>query len=361
MAGDHRKLAHGRGAAVNPPNRFETLHAEADYEQLDPHDPALVAAPRVTTEFLPDQTKSIIAENDSPDIPFRYSINPYRGCEHGCAYCYARPSHEMLGMNAGLDFESKILVKRDAAALLRKALCRPKWQPESITLSGNTDCYQPAERQFKLTRSLIEVFAEASHPFEIITKNALVLRDLDLLGPLAARRLTRVNISITTLDADLGRELEPRTSSPEARLRAVRELTRAGVSVRVMVAPIMPGLNDHEMGQILAAAKDAGAVGAGYVLLRLPLAVAPIFLEWLSVHRPLAKAKVEALIRDTRDGELYKSQWKERQRGVGPYAQGIQAMFAALVSKHGLNRPLPPLDCTQFRPPRDAAGQGMLF
>lgn len=361
MPSDRNKPTHGRGAAINPPNRFETLRAEADFEQLDPTDAACHDAPRVTTEFLPDNSQSIIAENDSPDIPFRYSINPYRGCEHGCAYCYARPSHELLGMNAGLDFEAKIVVKHDAAKLLRKHFCNPRWKAESITISGNTDCYQPAERKFRLTRSLIEVFAAANHPFEMITKNALVLRDLDLLAPLAAKRLTRVNISITTLDPDLGRTLEPRTSSPEARLRAVRELTQAGVSVRVMVAPVMPGLNDHEIGNILALAAEAGAVGAGYVLLRLPLAVAPIFLDWLSVHRPLARAKVEALIRDTRDGDLYKSNWRERQRGIGPYAEGIKTMFQMFATKHGLTRSLPALDCSQFRPPRDPAGQGMLF
>ncbi len=361
MAGEQFHPIHGRGATTNPPNRFETLHGEADFEHLDPTDEAGQDAPRVATQFLTDQSKSIIAENDSPDIPFRYSINPYRGCEHGCAYCYARPSHEMLGMNAGLDFETKIMVKHDAAKLLRKRLCHPRWEVESVTISGNTDCYQPAERKFRLTRGLIEVFAEARHPFELITKNALVLRDLDLLAPPAAQNLARVNISITTLDADLARTLEPRTSSPEARLRAVRELTAAEVSVRVMVAPIIPGLNDHEIGRILAAAADAGAVSAGYVLLRLPLAVAPIFLDWLSVHRPLAREKVEALVRDTRDGDLYNSTWHQRQRGAGPYATSIQAMFRTFAAKHHLNRKLPPLDCTKFRPPRDPAGQGLLF
>jgi DNA repair photolyase len=351
---------HGRGASLNPPNRFETLRSEVDFEQLDPHDDA-EPLPRATTQFLPDNALSIIAENDSPDVAFRYSINPYRGCEHGCAYCYARPSHEMLGMNAGMDFESKILVKHDAPKLLREHLCRPRWQAESITISGNTDCYQPAERKFRLTRGLIEVLSEARHPFEMITKNALVLRDLDLLAPLGAKRLTRINISITTLDAELGRSLEPRTSSPEARLRAVRELSAAGVQVRVMVAPVMPGLNDHELGQILAAAKEAGAVGAGYVLLRLPHAVAPIFLDWLDVHRPLAREKVEALIRDTRDGALYKTKWGERQRGVGPYADSIQAMFKMLVKKHGLDQRLEPLDGSLFCPPKNRQGQGMLF
>lgn len=351
----------GRGAPVNPPNRFERQHAAADDEQLDPHDPDALAGPRPTTQFLPDRARSLISENDSPDIPFRYSINPYRGCEHGCAYCYARPTHETLGMNAGLDFESRILVKHDAPKLLRQELNHPRWEVDSITISGNTDCYQPAERKFRLTRQLVEILLEARHPFEIITKNALVLRDLDLLQPLAEWNLVRVNISITTLDAALGRTLEPRTSSPEARLRAIRELTAAGVSVRVMFAPVIPGLNDHEMGQVLAAARDAGARGAGYVLLRLPHAVAPIFLEWLRVHRPLARDKVEALVRDTRDGALYQSKWRERQRGAGPYAASIAAMFKVFQKKYHLDERLPPLDRTQFRPPRSASGQGTLF
>jgi DNA repair photolyase len=351
----------GRGASLAPANRFEKFHTEPDFEQIEALDDQDSLEPRPTTEFLPDHSASILSENDSPDIPFRYSINPYRGCEHGCSYCYARPSHEYLGFNAGIDFESRIVVKHEAPQLLRRELNRSRWRPESITLSGNTDCYQPAERKFRLTRGLIEVLHEAQHPFEIITKNALVLRDLDLLAPLAARRLTRVNISITTLDPQLARTLEPRTSAPAARLRGVRELAAAGVQVRVMVAPVIPGLNDHEIGQILAAAKEAGAVHAGYVLLRLPHALAPLFLDWLSVHRPLAREKVEGLVRETRGGELNRSTWHERQRGTGPYAEGIAAMFRACAKKLGLCGALVPLDTTQFRPPRDTGGQRTLF
>jgi DNA repair photolyase len=350
----------GRGAGVNPPNRFESLHEEADFEHLDPADDGPLE-PRAATVFLTDNAQTLIRENDSPDIPFRYSLNPYRGCEHGCSYCYARPGHETLGMNAGLDFETKILVKHDAAKLLRRELNHPKWSAEWIAISGVTDCYQPAERKFRLTRALLEVMLEARQPLEIITKNALVLRDLDLLAPLAERNLVRVNISITSLDADLVRTLEPRTSTPAARLRAVRELTAAGVPVRVMVAPLIPGLNDHEMGPILAAAKGQGAVGASFVLLRLPLAVAPIFLAWLEEHRPAARSKVEGLIRETRAGELYRSSFDQRQRGTGVYAESLQNMFRMLVKKHGLDGKLPPLDRTQFRPPRDASGQGTLF
>lgn len=358
---DRPKLAKGRAASINPPNRFETLHAVDDLEHLDDHDDACVNSPRVPTEFLPDRALTLIRENDSPDIPFRYSINAYRGCEHGCAYCYARPSHETLGMNAGLDFESRILVKHDAAKLLRKELNHPRWEADWIAMSGVTDCYQPAERQFRLTRQLVEVLLEARQPFEIITKNALVTRDIDLLAELAQLNLVRVNISITSLDAELLRTLEPRTSAPAARLRAIAELTAAGVPARVMASPMIPGLNDHELGAILTAAKEAGAVGASFILLRLPYAVAPIFLDWLAVHRPLAREKVEGLIRDTRGGKINDPQFKSRMRGTGNYAQQIKQTFQVFTKKLGLDRPLPPLERSLFRPPRDASGQQTLF
>lgn len=352
----------GRGAQSGAlSDRFNLPAREADGDWLDMFEDVDGPRGKLRTTVTQEHPRTILSFNKSPDIAFDRSINAYRGCEHGCAYCYARPTHETLGMNAGLDFESRILVKHDAPKLLRQELNHPRWEVDSITISGNTDCYQPAERKFRLTRQLVEILLEARHPFEIITKNALVLRDLDLLQPLAEWNLVRVNISITTLDAALGRTLEPRTSSPEARLRAIRELTAAGVSVRVMFAPVIPGLNDHEMGQVLAAARDAGARGAGYVLLRLPHAVAPIFLEWLRVHRPLARDKVEALVRDMRDGALYQSKWRERQRGAGPYAASIAAMFKVFQKKYHLDERLPPLDRTQFRPPRSASGQGTLF
>ncbi|HTN77343.1 MAG TPA: PA0069 family radical SAM protein [Pirellulaceae bacterium] len=361
MSHDARRLPKGRAAAVNPKNRFESLHAVDDFEQLDAHDEMWTEPRRVATEFLPDRALTLLRENNSPDIPFRYSLNAYRGCEHGCAYCYARPSHETLGMNAGLDFESKILVKHDAPQLLRRELNHPRWPVEWIAMSGVTDCYQPAERTFRLTRQLLEVLLEARQPFEIITKNALVARDLDLLQPLAEMNLVRVNISLTSLDAELLRTLEPRTSSPQARLRAIAELSAAGVPARVMVAPIIPGLNDHEIGTILTAAKAAGAVGAGFVLLRLPWSVSPIFLEWLAVHRPLAKEKVEALVRDTREGKINDPKFKSRMRGTGSYAQNITRTFELFATKLGLRQPLPPLERSLFRPPRDTQGQGMLF
>jgi DNA repair photolyase len=310
---------------------------------------------------LPDASKSIIAENDSPDVGFRYSINPYRGCEHGCAYCYARPTHELLGMDAGLDFETKVLVKHQAAELLRAELARPSWSVETIAISGVTDCYQPAERRFRLTRGLLEVLLETRQPTGIITKNALVLRDLDLLEEMARRRLAHVTLSVTTLDAALARTMEPRTSSPSARLRAIAELSAAGVPTSVMIAPIVPGLTDREVPAILRAARDAGAQSAGYVLLRLPLAVQPVFMEWLARNYPTAKEKVESLVRDTRGGKLYQSQWGSRQRGSGPYADQVAQTFRVFARKYGLDRPLPEYDRSQFRTPLPQQGQLRLF
>ncbi|MDX1945972.1 MAG: PA0069 family radical SAM protein [Pirellulaceae bacterium] len=350
-----------RGSNLAPPNRFEAVHGEADYEQLAADDELLADERRTPTVFLPDRAASLIRENDSPDIAFRYSINPYRGCEHGCAYCYARPTHETLGMNAGLDFETKILVKHDAAAILRKELNRPTWQAEPIVIAGVTDCYQPAERQFKLTRGLLEVLLEARQPAAIITKNSLVLRDLDLLAEMARRNLVGVALSITTLDAELARTLEPRTATPAARLRAICELSAAGVPVRVMTAPIIPGLNDAEIAPLLQAAAAAGARSAGYVMLRLPLAVAPVFRAWLREHRPLAADKVEGLIRELRGGQLNDSAWGARMRGTGPYADGIAASFRLFARKHGLDLESPPLDRSQFRPPRLDTAQRTLF
>ncbi|MCE9604248.1 MAG: PA0069 family radical SAM protein [Planctomycetia bacterium] len=351
----------GRAATVSPPNRFVAIHVEDDYEQLADDDELLVPERRVKTQFFVDDTQSILATNDSPDVPFDFSANPYRGCEHGCAYCFARPSHEYLGFNAGLDFETRIMVKLAAAKLLREALGKPSWKGSLIALSGVTDCYQPAERKFRLTRGLLEVMLEAHQAVTIITKNALVVRDLDLLAPLAAERLTHVNVSITTLDHELARTLEPRTSTPAAKLAAVRKLSATGVPVRVLVAPIIPGLTDHEMPRILEAAAEAGAMSAGYVLLRLPLAVKPIFLDWLATHRPDQRDKVEGLIRDTRDGALYQSEWTVRQRGTGAYAEQIGRSFAIFSRKFGLDRKLPEYDFSKFQTPQAASGQMRLF
>lgn len=356
-----KSLYTGRGATTSPPNRFESTHSETDYEQLAADDELLAEERKVKSVFLPDNSKTLIRENDSPDVPFRYSINPYRGCEHGCVYCYARPTHETLGMNAGLDFESKILVKYDAVELLRRELSHPKWQPESITISGVTDCYQPAERKFKLTRGILEVMLEARQPVTLITKNSLLTRDIDILAPMAERNLVAAAISITTLDAELARTLEPRTATPQAKLRAIRELSAAGVPIRAMIAPLIPGLTDHELPQIMQAVKEAGAKGADYVMLRLPLAVSPMFQDWLRTHRALQAEKVEGLIRSVRGGTLYVTKWGERMRGAGPYAEGIDANFDLFAKKFGLDSPWTPLDCSQFTPPKSRGGQLRLF
>ena len=350
-----------RGAHIDPPNRFEKVRAEADWTQLSDDDPPDDRVQQVKTVYLTDQSLSIVSENDSPDVPFRYSVNPYRGCAHGCSYCYARPTHEYLGLNAGLDFESKILVKPRAAELLRDWLARPNWQPEVIVFSGVTDCYQPAEREYQLTRRCLEVALEARQPVGIITKNALVTRDLDILREMAELQLVRVSLSITSLDAALIRHLEPRTSAPHARLRAIEQLTAAGVPASVMAAPIIPGLNDSEIPRILQAARQAGARAASYILLRLPLTVRPVFLEWLERVQPAGKDRIAARIRATRDGQLSASKFGERMRGTGEIAAQIEQTFRVFAKKHGLDGKLPPLDCSQFRSPRSSSGQLRLF
>jgi DNA repair photolyase len=359
-SGDRRGVI-GRAAQTRPPNRFESTHRLDDFEQLADDDELLSDRRTIPTQYLPDDAKTIIRENDSPDVPFRYSINPYRGCEHGCVYCYARPGHETLGMDAGLDFETKILVKHEAAALLRRELGRPAWDGEFIAMSGVTDCYQPIERKLKLTRACLEVMLEARQPVGIITKNVLMLRDLDLLAPMAKLGLIHVNLSITTLDGGLARRMEPRTATPAAKLRAIAALTAAGVPTRAMVAPIVPGLTDEHVPAVLQAAAAAGAKSAGFVMLRLPLAVLPIFQDWLGRNVPLKKDRVEALIRSTRGGRMSDPRWGSRLRGEGPYAEQIERTFKVFAKKYGLDGPLPPLDSSRFRRPTDAAGQRSLF
>jgi len=351
----------GRGSHLNPPNRFALTHTEAepDFVERDEDGNEITTQPR--TEFLLERSRSIVTENDSPDIPFRYSLNPYRGCEHGCAYCYARPTHEYLGFNAGLDFETKIVVKENAPELFREFLARDSWQPEPIVLSGVTDCYQPCERRLRLTQACLEVAVEARQPMGIITKNALILRDLDLLRDLARDNLVHVTISVTTLDAGLARSLEPRTSTPAARLRAVRTLAEAGVPVCVLVAPIIPGLNDSEVPAILAAGKEAGAGAAGYVLLRLPLTVAPVFREWLERERPERLSRVEGRIRNVRGGKLNDAAFGTRMCGTGVLAQQIGDLFSMFARRFGLDGKLPPYDCSHFRPPLPKSGQLRLF
>ena len=346
----------GRAAGVSPGNRFERIHVAADEQPLSTSEPRKVA-----TQFFEDQSRSLIRANESPDIPFRYSINPYRGCEHGCAYCYARPTHEKLGLSAGLDFETKILVKQDAVQLLRDELNAAGWDGSALTLSGVTDCYQPAERHWRITRGLLEVLNEAQHAYSIITKNVLVTRDLDLLVPAACQQRAQVFISMTTLDADRSRHLEPRTSVPQAKLQAIRQLTAAGVPVGIMMAPMIPGLNDEEIPQVLQAIAAAGASSATFTLLRMPLAVEPIFMNWLRTQLPDQAARVEARIRDCRGGALNDSRFGWRMRGSGPYAAQIRDMFQAFARKFGLDQRLPELRTDLFKPPKSAQGQGHLF
>lgn len=353
--------AKGRGAPVSPTNRFERIVTEWDLEHVESDEEYLDGLAHPETVYLDDDTQSVVSTNNSPDINFTYSLNPYRGCLHGCSYCYARPYHEYLGFNAGLDFETKIVAKRKAPALFRDFLADPKWVPETIVLSGITDPYQPCERQFAITRGCLEVALEARQPLGIITKNALITRDLDLLSEMARLRLVHVGISITTLDAELARQMEPRTSAPHARLRAIRELSSAGVPVRAMTAPMVPGLNDSELPKLLEAVAEAGAKSAGYTMLRLPYAVAPIFMAWLEKHRPLAKAKVENAIRATRDGALNNSVFSQRMRGTGLVADQIAKMFAVFVKKFGLDQKSLPNDVSQFRPPQPTTGQRRLF
>ncbi len=351
----------GRGSHINPANRFEVIHVDADWEHFDGDVDFLAEADRPKTEYLPDASQSIVAENHSPDVPFRFSVNPYRGCSHGCSYCYARPTHEYLGLNAGLDFETKVLVKHDAPKLLRAFLSRPSWQPEPITFSGVTDCYQPAERDFRLTRQCLEVAWETRQPIGIITKNAMVVRDLDILQPMASSRLVHVYLSVTTLDAELARTMEPRTSTPAARLRAVRTLADAGIPVGVMVAPVIPSLNDNEIPSILAAAAEAGAKSAGYVVLRLPLTVRPVFQEWLERTRPDSRSRIENAIRSVRSGNLNTPDFGKRMSGTGLLAEQVGKVFRTFAKKHGLDGKLPAYDCTQFRAAPDSAGQLRLF
>ncbi len=317
----------GRGASGNPANRFEQNQTE-----LEPEEKVL---PR--TEFLRDFSKSIVTENNSPDAGFRFSVNPYRGCEHGCAYCYARPTHEYLGYSAGLDFESKIFVKEDAPELLRAKLMSKSWVPETIFMSGITDCYQSIERQRQLTRACLSVLCEFRNPVGIITKNELVTRDIDLLAPMAKLSAAMVYVSVTTLDDELCSALEPRTSRPRARLRAIKALADAGIPVGVNIAPVIPGLTDHEMPMILKAAREAGATMAGFTPVRLPLTVLPIFTEWLEVHRPQRKEKVLQLIRDMRGGKLNDSNFGTRMRGEGPVAENLSQMFKIYSRREGFN------------------------
>ena len=353
--------AKGRGSQLNPQNRFESTVCQPDMEHVADDEDYLESLHSIPTTYIDDDSQSIVSQNDSPDVFFRYSINPYRGCSHGCVYCYARPTHEFLGMNAGLDFESKVMVKKNAPALFRDWLARESWEPEFIAFSGVTDCYQPAERDFKLTRGCLEVALEARQPIGIITKNALVTRDIDLLAQMAKFETASVGISITTLDKELARTMEPRTSTPAAKLRAIQELSAAGIHTSVMVAPIIPGLTDTEIPAILQAAAEAGAKSAGYITLRLPWNVRPIFLEWLERTQPLKKEKIESRIRSTRDGELNDPNYKTRMKGQGEIADQIAQTFQVFAKKYNLNQEKPPHSTKHFQHPLPKSGQQRLF
>jgi DNA repair photolyase len=337
-----------RGAAENPPNRFEKIHLERDEDWNPEEDPL----PR--TQFLKDSSKTIIAHNDSPDIGFESSVNPYRGCEHGCIYCYARPFHEYLGFSSGIDFETKIMVKENAPKLLREALSSPKWKPQVIAMSGVTDCYQPIERKLKLTRGCLEVLAEFRNPVTIVTKNFLVTRDIDFLSELAGHHAVTVHISLTTLNTELRKIMEPRTSPPAARLEAIRRLSQAGVHVGILMAPIVPGLTDHEIPGVLEAAAQAGAKSAGHVTLRLPHSVAPLFEQWLQTHFPDRKEKVLNRLRAMRGGKLYDSKWGQRMRGEGVFADQIDQLFDVARRKVGLAERGGELSTAAFRRPGGA-------
>jgi DNA repair photolyase len=304
---------------------------------------------RIPTQFLLDASKTVLARNESPDLPFRYSLNPYRGCEHGCIYCYARPSHEYLGFSSGLDFESRIMVKKDAAELLRRQFSSRAWEPQTVMLSGNTDCYQPIERRFRLTRACLQVFLDFQNPVSIITKNHLITRDVDILSRLAENNLTAVMFSITTLDADLAKRMEPRTSAPHRLLEAIETLAAHGVPVGVNVAPVIPGLTDEEIPAILEAAKNAGASYSGYILLRLPHSVKDLFVEWIGREYPLKAQKVIGRIKQTRGGELSCSVWGQRHSGTGNVAQNIEQLYRIASRRLGFNTSRPALDATQFR------------
>lgn len=352
------ETAKGRGARSNASGRYEPEQHQSFDDGWTQDDAE--AAPLRTT-LTPEHARTIIARNDSPDIGFDRSINPYKGCEHGCVYCYARPSHAWMGLSPGLDFESRIFFKPQAANLLEQAFLAPRYRCKRIHIGGNTDPYQPVERDLKSTRSILEVMQRFNHPFSIITKSVVIARDADILGPMGKAGLASAFVSITTLDRGLARAMEPRASTPAKRLEAISRLADAGCPVGVGFAPVIPGLNDHELEAILEAAAKAGATRAMYVTLRLPLEIKDLFREWLADARPDRAARVMSLIRQTRGGKDYDADWSQRMKGTGPVAELIGTRFKAAVKRYGLDTPLRLLDETQFRVPADARPQLELF
>jgi len=348
----------GRGAHTNASGRYESLSREAfddGWTALDD------APPPLRTTVTPERARVILTTNDSPDISFNRSINPYRGCEHGCTYCYARPAHAYMGLSPGQDFESRLFFKPEAAALLERELSRPGYKVQNIQIGGNTDPYQPIERRLRITRGVLEVLQRFNHPFSIITKSQAITRDLDILGPMGRERLARAAVSVTTLDRRLARSMEPRAAAPERRLEAIRRLTEAGTPTIVMFAPVVPGLNDHELEAVLERAAEAGAAGAGYVVLRLPLEIKDLFREWLEAEHPDRARRVLSLTRQMRGGRDYDPEWGKRQRGEGPVAQLIARRFQLACARLGLHGDRAPLDTSRFRPPPRPGAQADLF
>ncbi len=352
----------GRGAPSNPAGRFESTHHHAED---DGWQSALLdeAAPRPRTEVTEERARSVISRNDSPDVGFSQAINPYRGCEHGCIYCYARPSHGYLNLSPGLDFETKLRAKGNLAEVLRKELAKPGYVVSPINIGSNTDPYQPVEKHWRLTRAALQVLAECHHPCTIVTKNALVERDLDLLVPMAREHLVQVFVSVNSLDNHLAAKLEPRASAPHRRIQAIKSLAAAGVPVGVMVAPIIPALNDCDMEAVLAAAASAGACRAGYTTLRLPHELKQLFREWLALHAPQRAAHVMSLVQQMNAGRDYDSNFATRMHGQGVFADLLRRRFDVACRKHGLNRERDNLnlDATHFAPPRPPTPQGDLF
>ena len=350
----------GRGAVSNRIGRFEKHTGEAIHDGWV-RDEELLSPPKLQTTLTKDTTKTIIARNTSPDVPFDRSINPYRGCEHGCVYCFARPTHAYLGLSPGLDFETKLLYKPEAARLLERELRKSSYQCKTMAMGTNTDPYQPVEKTLRLTRGILEVLSAFNHPVGIVTKSALVLRDLDILGPMAKKGLAQVCVSVTTLDHRLANTLEPRASTPTKRLAAIRILADAGVPCGVMAAPVIPALNDHELESILTAAHDAGATLASYILLRLPLEIAGLFKEWLETHEPNKAKYVMSLLANTRGGKVYQSEFGTRMKGTGKYAALLKNRFELMCNRLGYNDRRFELDTSQFCAPLQKDGQLALF
>ncbi|MGA0600798.1 PA0069 family radical SAM protein [Caulobacter sp. KR2-114] len=350
--------ARGRGARSNRAGRYESQGREDFSDGWTDLDEAPAA---LRTELIAEKAKAIIARNDSPDVGFDQSINPYRGCEHGCIYCFARPTHAYMGLSPGLDFESRLFFKPEAARLLERELSKPSYRCELIHMGANTDPYQPQERKLRLTRQILEVLQRFNHPVSVLTKSALVARDIDILAPMAAQRLARAAVSVTTLDRALARAMEPRAATPERRLWAIRQLTAAGIPTTVMFAPVIPGLNDHEMEAVLQRAAEAGATTAGYVMLRLPLEIKDLFREWLESARPDRAARVMSLVRQMRGGKDYDAQWGQRMRGRGPIADLTRQRFEIAKRRFGYNIDRFELETTLFKVPPKAGDQMDLF